>query len=39
LQAAVAPLEETLNEEKLADAKLTKIGESLSNGRAATQRA
>jgi ferritin-like metal-binding protein YciE len=39
LQAAVAPLEETLNEEKLADAKLTKIGESLANNRAATQRA
>ncbi len=39
LQAAVGPLEETLTEEKLADAKLTKIGESLSNDRAATQRA
>jgi ferritin-like metal-binding protein YciE len=39
LQAAIAPLEETLNEEKLADAKLTKIGESLSNTRAATNRA
>jgi ferritin-like metal-binding protein YciE len=39
LQAAIAPLEETLNEEKAAAAKLTKIGESMSNVRAASHRA
>jgi len=35
LQAAVGPLEETLNEEKKADAKLTQIAENLMNPRAA----
>jgi ferritin-like metal-binding protein YciE len=35
LQEAVRPLEETLNEEKKADAKLTQIGESVMNARAA----
>jgi ferritin-like metal-binding protein YciE len=35
LQAAVGPLEETLNEEKKADAKLTEIAESVMNARAA----
>jgi ferritin-like metal-binding protein YciE len=35
LQDAVGPLEETLNEEKKADAKLTQIGESAMNPRAA----
>jgi len=35
LQAAVGPLEETLNEEKKADAKLTQIGETVMNTRAA----
>jgi ferritin-like metal-binding protein YciE len=39
LQAALPPLEETLNEEKLADAKLTKIAESMSNNRAAAHSA
>jgi ferritin-like metal-binding protein YciE len=35
LQSAVSPLEETLKEEKAADAKLTQIGETLLNPRAA----
>jgi ferritin-like metal-binding protein YciE len=35
LQAAVGPLEETLNEEKKADAKLSQIGETVMNPRAA----
>jgi len=35
LQSAVGPLEETLNEEKKADAKLTQIGETVMNARAA----
>ena len=35
LQAAVGPLEETLNEEKKADAKLSQIGEGVMNPRAA----
>jgi ferritin-like metal-binding protein YciE len=35
LQTAVGPLEETLNEEKKADAKLTQIGETVMNPRAA----
>jgi ferritin-like metal-binding protein YciE len=35
LQEAVGPLEETLNEEKKADAKLTQIAESVMNPRAA----
>jgi ferritin-like metal-binding protein YciE len=35
LQGAVGPLEETLNEEKKADAKLTQIGETVMNARAA----
>ena len=35
LQGAVGPLEETLNEEKKADAKLTQIGETVMNTRAA----
>ncbi len=35
LQDAVGPLEETLNEEKKADAKLTQIGETAMNTRAA----
>jgi ferritin-like metal-binding protein YciE len=35
LQDAVGPLEETLNEEKKADAKLTQIGETVMNTRAA----
>jgi ferritin-like metal-binding protein YciE len=35
LQEAVSPLEETLNEEKKADAKLTQIAESVMNPRAA----
>jgi ferritin-like metal-binding protein YciE len=35
LQNAIAPLEETLNEEKKADAKLTQIGETVMNARAA----
>jgi hypothetical protein len=33
------PLEETLKEEKMADAKLTEIGETLMNTRAASHRA
>jgi ferritin-like metal-binding protein YciE len=37
LQSAVSLLEETLNEEKKADAKLTQIGESVMNPRAARQ--
>jgi ferritin-like metal-binding protein YciE len=36
-QSAVSLLEETLNEEKKADAKLTQIGESVLNPRAARQ--
>jgi len=39
LQAILHPLEETLNEEKLADAKLTQIGETIMNTRAAAHRA
>jgi ferritin-like metal-binding protein YciE len=35
LQGAIGPLEETLNEEKKADAKLTQIAESVMNSRAA----
>jgi ferritin-like metal-binding protein YciE len=35
LQSAVSPLEETLKEEKAADAKLTQIGETLLNPKAA----
>lgn len=35
LQNAVGPLEETLNEEKKADAKLSQIGETVMNPRAA----
>ena len=35
LQNAVGPLEETLNEEKKADAKLSQIGETVMNARAA----
>jgi len=35
LQGAVGSLEETLNEEKKADAKLTQIGETVMNARAA----
>jgi ferritin-like metal-binding protein YciE len=35
LQSAVGPLEATLNEEKKADAKLTQIGETVMNPRAA----
>jgi ferritin-like metal-binding protein YciE len=35
LQEAVGPLEETLNEEKKADAKRTQIAESVMNPRAA----
>jgi ferritin-like metal-binding protein YciE len=35
LQGAVAPLQETLKEEKAADAKLTQIGETLMNPQAA----
>jgi ferritin-like metal-binding protein YciE len=35
LQNAVGPLEETLNEEKKADAKLSQIGETVMNSRAA----
>jgi ferritin-like metal-binding protein YciE len=35
LQGAIGPLQETLNEEKKADAKLTQIGETLMNTRAA----
>jgi ferritin-like metal-binding protein YciE len=35
LQGAVSPLEETLNEEKKADAKLTQLGETVMNARAA----
>jgi ferritin-like metal-binding protein YciE len=38
LQNAVAPLEETLKEEKAADAKLTQIGETVLNPRAAKSR-
>ena len=37
LQSAVGPLEETLNEEKKADAKLSQIGETVMNPRAARQ--
>jgi ferritin-like metal-binding protein YciE len=37
LQSAIAPLEETLKEEKAADAKLTQIAESMLNVRAARQ--
>jgi ferritin-like metal-binding protein YciE len=38
LQDAVTPLEETLKEEKAADAKLTQIGETLMNAKAAKYR-
>jgi ferritin-like metal-binding protein YciE len=38
LQNAVGPLEETLKEEKAADAKLTQIGETLMNPQAARYR-
>jgi ferritin-like metal-binding protein YciE len=38
MQDAVSPLEETLKEEKTADAKLTQIGETLMNTRAARVR-
>jgi ferritin-like metal-binding protein YciE len=37
LQNAISPLEETLNEEKKADAKLTQIAETVMNARAARQ--
>lgn len=37
LQNAVAPLEQTLSEEKAADAKLTQIGETSINSRAAQE--
>lgn len=39
LQNAVGPLEETLNEEKAADAKLTQIARSVMNSQAARQTA
>ncbi len=39
LQNAVSPLEETLQEEKQADAKLTQIGENMLNSQAARYRA
>jgi ferritin-like metal-binding protein YciE len=39
LQNAIGPLEETLKEEKMADAKLTELGETVMNTKAAAQRA
>jgi ferritin-like metal-binding protein YciE len=39
LQDAVGPLQQTLDEEKKADAKLSQLGDSVSNSRAATQTA
>jgi len=39
LQNVVGPLEETLKEEKAADAKLTQLGESLLNTKARSQTA
>jgi ferritin-like metal-binding protein YciE len=39
LQDAVGPLEQTLNEEKAADAKLTQIAETVMNSQAARQHA
>ena len=39
LQAIIAPLEETLEEEKKADAKLSQIAERVMNARAASQHA
>jgi ferritin-like metal-binding protein YciE len=38
-QNVVGPLEETLKEEKAADAKLTQLGESLLNTKARSQTA
>jgi len=39
LQGVAGPLEETLREEKAADAKLTQIGQTVMNGQAARQHA